>query len=133
MSTVSRALRKAVASLVAALLGAMTGVAIMLLFGWPDWRVCLFMVGIFVVPVWLLVLLPLHVLLSPSSRFWRPLFSTGVGAVSGASLLTVYFAVSHEAPFDLIWVFLPIAVVVGGVTSFVGSALMRYCHGTRTA
>jgi MFS family permease len=133
MSTLSQALRKVVTSAVAALIGAAIGVTAMLLFGWKDWRACLFMVGIFVVPVWLLVLLPLHVLVPSTSRFWRPLFCTVVGAASAALLVTVYFALSHDAPFDLIWVFLPIAILIGGVTSFIGSALVRHSHGTRAA
>jgi hypothetical protein len=84
------------------------------------------MIGIFVVPVWLLILLPLHVLVSRSSLFWRPIISSGIGGASGAILLVAYFALSGVEPFQIIWLFLPIGVVVGGVTGFVGSAIARW-------
>lgn len=130
-SALMQILWKAVGSAVSAFIGGVTGVIAMLVFGWQDWRVCLFTVGMFVVPVWLLILLPLYALLPSSSRIWRPTICTGLGAASGAILLTVYFGVSRDIPFDLIWIFLPIAVVVGGVTSFVASATTHYFHGTR--
>ena len=132
-SALSRALWKVVGSAVAAFVGGMTGVIAMLLSSWQEWRVCSLMVGIFVVPVWLLVLLPLYVLLPSSSLLWRPTICTSLGAACGAILLTVYFAVSRDTPFNLIWIFLPIAVVVGGVTSLVGSVTARYFRGPRTA
>ena len=132
MSAPPRLLMKVVGSAVAACVGAVTGVIGMLLFGWEDWLTCLFMIGIFVVPVWLLVLLPLHVLLPGSSRFWRPGISAGFGGVSGAILLAGYFALWGGEGFQLIWFFLPFGVIVGGVTCFVGSAMARCYGGTQT-
>jgi hypothetical protein len=120
-------------SAVAALAGAAAGVVAMMLSGWSNWLVCLFMIGIFVVPLWLLVLLPVHVWVPSSSRFWRPLPCTAVGALTGAVLLTVYFSLSQDAPFELIWIFLPIGVLVGGVTLFIGSAIVRHWHQTPMA
>src|SRR5207248_1692936 len=114
-----------IGSAAAALIGAVTGVIAMRLFGWDNWRTCLMMIGIFVVPVWTLVLLPLHVLLPRSSIFWRPSISAGIGGASGAILLTVYFVLSGT-PF--LWLFLPIGVLVGGVTCVVGPAFAR-CYG----
>jgi peptidoglycan/LPS O-acetylase OafA/YrhL len=104
----------------------------MLVLGWEDFGFCLFMIGVFVVPVWLFVLLPLYVLLPRSSRLWRPRICTVCGAVSGAILLTLFFAVSGVEPFGLLLLFLPIALVVGAVTCFVGSATAPYFHGTQT-
>ena len=128
-----RILRKIVGSAVAVLAGTVAGIIGMLLLGWDDWQACLFMVGIFALPVWLLVVLPLHVLLPSSSRFWRPITSVGIGAATGAILLTVYFAFSGDVPFALIVLFLPIGLIVGVVTGLVGSALARYCYGAGTA
>jgi hypothetical protein len=125
-------LSKIIASSVAPLIGGIAGVVVMLLFGWPDWRICAFMVGIFVVPVWLLVLLPLYVLLPRSSRLWRPGLCSALGAAAGAILITTYFAVSPDAPFELVVIFLPIAVLIGAVTAFIGAVTARYFHGTRT-
>jgi len=91
------------------------------------------MIGIFALPAWLLIVLPLHVLLPGSSRFWHPMISAGTGAASGATLLAVYFAFSGDAPFVLIVLFLPISLVVGMVTGLVGSALARCFYETGTA
>jgi hypothetical protein len=119
----SAVFRKVIGSAVAAFIGALSGILAMLLFGWDDWRVCLFMIGIFVVPAWLLILLPLHVLLPRSSGFWRPSISIGFGAACAALVLTIYFAFSGIA---LLWLFLPIGVLVGSVTGFVGAAFARF-------
>jgi hypothetical protein len=90
------------------------------------------MVGIFVVPVWLLVLLPLYIMLPRSSWLWRPGTCTAFGAAAGAVIITIYFAVSPNAPFELVIIFLPIAVFIGGVTAFIGAVSARYFHGTQT-
>jgi hypothetical protein len=122
-SSPSRIFLKVAGSLLAALAGALAGVTFMLLFGWEDWRYCLMMIGLFAVPVWALVLLPLHVLLPRSSTFWHPGVSAGVGCAVGAVLLAVYFLF---VGLDLLWFFLPIGVLVGAVTGLVGSAIARF-------
>jgi hypothetical protein len=124
---------KLIGSAVAPIVGTLIGIAIMRLFGWEDWRACAFMIGIFAVPVWLLVLLPLYVLLPRSSVLWRPTICTVLGAAAGAILVTIYFAISPDAPFNLVVIFLPIAVVVGAATAFVGAATARYFHSTQPA
>jgi hypothetical protein len=103
----------------------------MLLFGWEDWRICAFMVGLFVVPVWLLVLLPLSLWLPASSRLWRPAICTSLGAAAGALLIIFCFAIWPGAPLGLALIVAPIGIVVGGVTCFVGSTTARSFHGTR--
>lgn len=113
---------KVVGSLLAALAGVLAGVIFMLLFGWENWRVCLMLIGLFAVPVWTLVLLPLHVLLPGSSRFWHPGVSAGVGGAVGALLLTVYFLFAGP---DFLWPFLPVGVLTGTVAGLVGSAITR--------
>ncbi len=119
-------------SALSACVGGVSGVLTMLAFGWPDWRACLFMVGLFVLPVWLLVLLPLYVLLPRQSCLWRPFVCAAFGAGSGAILLTIFFVVSPDAPLAIIWIFLPIALLVGGITCLFGAATADYFHGTRT-
>jgi hypothetical protein len=121
-SSPSRILLKVIGSLLAALAGILAGVAAMLLFGWEDWRICLMLISFFAVPVWLLVLLPLHVLLPRSSVFWHPSASAGVGAAVGAVLLIAYFLFAGA---DLLWLFLPVGVLVGIVAGLTGSVIAR--------
>lgn len=120
--SLSQILLRVAGSLLAVAAGATAGVAFMLLFGWDDWLACLILISLFAVPVWLLVLLPLHVLLSRSSVFWVPGVSAGAGAGVGAVLLLVYFLF-----FDLylLWIFLPVGVLVGVVTGLTGAAFAR--------
>ncbi len=118
----AQVLLKVGGSLLAVVTGASAGVGAMLLFGWEDWRICLMLISFFAVPVWALVLLPMHVLLPPSSEFWRPSASVGVGGTVGAIFLTVYFVFAGAA---LLPIFLPIGVLVGIVTGLAGSAVAR--------
>jgi hypothetical protein len=101
----------------------LAGVIYMRVFGWEDWWMCLMLIGAFAVPVWALVLLPLHVLLPRSSVFWQPGASAGVGGAVGAVLLTIYFL--FEAA-GLLWLFLPIGVLVGVIAGLAGSAMSRF-------
>lgn len=114
---------KVFGSLLAMVAGALAGAIFMLIFGWENWRVCLMLIGVFAVPVWALVLLPLHVLLPRSSAFWHPGASAGVGGAVGAVLLTVYFLFGTAG---LLWIFLPVGILVGVVAGLVGSAVSRF-------
>ncbi len=111
-------------SLVAVLAGALAGIIYMMLFGWENWRVCLLLVGSFALPVWALVLLPLHVLLSPASGFWNPGVSAGVGGAVGLALLMIYLLFFGLA--GLLWLFVPVGVLVGVVAGLAGSAVSRF-------
>ncbi len=122
VSAFSHVLMRVGGSLLAALAGAIAGLIVMLLLGWENWRVCLAMIGLFAVPVWALVLLPLHVLLPRSSAFWHPVASAGAGGGVGAMLLAIYFLLGAAG---LLWLFLPIGVLVGVVAGLVGSAISR--------
>ena len=110
-------------SLIAAVSGAAAGLAYMMLFGWDDWHACLLLISLFAVPVWLLILLPLHVLLPLASVFWEPGVSSGAGAGVGAILLTGFLVFFSPA---LLWLFLPIGVLVGVVVGLVGSCFARF-------
>jgi hypothetical protein len=96
----------------------------MLVAGWTEWRTCALMIGLFVVPVWVLVLLPLYVLLPRTSFLWRPATCTGLGAISGALLVTLYFAVSPDVAFGLVVLFLPFSIIIGGVICFIGGLIL---------
>ena len=122
MNTPSRILLKVVGSLLAVLAGALAGVIFMLLVGWENWRICLLMIALFAVPVWALVLLPMHVLLPRSSPLWHPGASAGLGGAVGAVLLTIYFLFGAAG---LLWLFLPIGLLVGLVAGLAGSAISR--------
>lgn len=116
-------------SVAAVLAGASAGVIYMMLFGWENWRVCLTLIGSFAVPVWAFVLLPLHVFLSPSSRFWDPGVSAGVGGAIGLVLLMIYFLFGLAG---LLWLFLPIGLLVGVVAGLTGSAFARFYGARKT-
>ena len=120
---------KVVGSLVAVLSGALAGVIYMLLFGWENWRVCLMLIGLFAVPVWALVLLPMHLLLPRSSPIWHPGASAGLGGAVGAVLLIIYFLFGVAG---LLWLFVPIGVLVGVVAGLVGAAISRFYAAQNT-
>lgn len=109
-------------SLLAAVAGTLAGVGAMHLLGWEDWRVSLLLISCFAVPMWAIVLLPMHVLLPPSSELWRPGASSAFGGVAASVVLSGYFVIERVAFFPL---FLPIAIFVGIVTGLTGSAFAR--------
>jgi MFS family permease len=123
--------KKAAWSAFATLVGIGTGIIVMLLFGWPDWRICAFMISLFAVPVWLLVLLPISVRLPPSSPLWRPATSTALGA--GAGALMIILALGIWGGLQLALIFAPVGAIVGGVTCLVGSTITRHVDRTRKA
>jgi hypothetical protein len=119
MSNSSRVILRITGSLVAVIAGVLAGLVAMLLLGWDSWSTCLIMIGIFAVPVWALVLLPMHILLPRSSPFWDLSAAAGIGAAVGGSLVTIYLIFIGVG--SLFWLFLPIGVLVGVVTGLVGA------------
>jgi hypothetical protein len=117
-------------SLLAVLAGVSVGLVAMMLMGWDSLLVCLIMLGMFAVPVWGLILLPLHVLLAPSSPFWDIGASAGAGGAVGGILPTLYLILTGLG--SVFWLFLPIGVLVGVVTGLVG-ALFARLYETQTA
>ena len=126
-----RILIKGSCSVIGPTISAILGIALMRLGGWTDWRACGLMIGLFVIPVWLWVLLPLYVLLPASSGLWRPLTCTSLGAISGAILVTIYCALSRDTSFELVVLYLPFAAIVGSVSCFVGALAARFFHGKK--
>ena len=123
VSSPSRIVLRIAGSLVAVIAGVSAGIIAMLLMGWDSLWACLVMLGMFAVPVWALVLLPLHVLLARSSAFWEISASAGVGAAVGGILPVLYLVFRGLGP--LFWLFLPIGVLVGVVTGPVGALFAR--------
>jgi hypothetical protein len=81
----------------------------------------------FVVPVWLLLLIPLYLFVPASSALWRPSVCSAWGVVAGVVIVGLWFrgipGVGGVAPEA--WSFYAIAAIVGGVTCLIG-ALTRH-------
>ncbi len=81
----------------------------------------------FVVPVWLLLLIPLYLFVPASSALWRLPVCSACGVVAGLVIVGLWLrgipgvrGVASEA-----WSLYVIAAIVGGVTCFIG-ALTRH-------
>lgn len=81
-------------------------------------------VGALVGPVWLLILLPLSIWLPPGSVLWRGWIFTGLGVLSGATILSL-FVCALGAPPLAYWFFIIEAAVIGGVTCLTEISLFR--------
>jgi hypothetical protein len=86
----------------------------------------------FVLPIWLVVLLPLYVFLPIDSALWRVPVCTALGVLCGAGLLATYFAVSG-VPMSLLWLFGVEAAVIGGVTCLFGALTAKRFYGQPVA
>ena len=77
----------------------------------------------FVVPIWLVILIPLYLFVPASSVLWRWPVCTAAGVVAGLAVMTFFFGglpglgqVSVGA-----WSFYVMAAIVGGITCLTGS------------
>ena len=77
----------------------------------------------FILPVWVLALVPLYLLVPHSSLLWRTSLCTALGALAGVLIMLVLHGFGWF-PSDF-WIFCGTAAVVGGVTCFVGSSTMQ--------
>jgi len=81
----------------------------------------------FVVPVWLLLLIPLYLFVPASSALWRLPVCSACGVVAGLVIVGLWLrgipGVRGVAPEA--WSLYVIAAIVGGVTCFIG-ALTRH-------
>jgi hypothetical protein len=81
----------------------------------------------FVVPVWLLLLIPLYLFVPASSALWRLPVCSACGVVAGLVIVGLWLrgipGVRGVAPEA--WSLYGIAAIVGGVTCFIG-ALTRH-------
>ncbi len=81
----------------------------------------LFYIGAFVVPVWLLALIPLYVLVPRSSALWRPYVCTALGVIAGLLIVAVVFPLPSPNTAKEIWVPYTLGAIVGGITCFTGA------------
>ena len=124
--------RRVLGSFLSVMAGAIAGAVLTSIFFDAWWNIgffalALMVVGCFVLPVWLLLVLPLYLLIPRTSILWRPWLCTVGGAALGALLLAGYgtFAWPDWAAVGLL---LPIAGVVGGVTALFASLTAHGFH-----
>ena len=77
----------------------------------------------FIVPVWVVILIPLYLFVPPHSTFWRWPVCTACGALAGFTIMAVFFGgipgfgqLSSGA-----WDFYILAAIIGGITCLIGS------------
>jgi hypothetical protein len=84
---------------------------------------------IFIVPVWIVVLIPLYLFVPVSSPLWRPSVCTALGAVDGLASVAVYTQAAFH--YDLAS-FYAVAAIVGAATCFTGAITRHYFKQCRT-
>jgi hypothetical protein len=80
-------------------------------------------ISVFVVPIWLLVLVPLYIFVPPSSMLWRVPVCSACGIVAGVLIVALVFGGipgSRGLAPEAWWWFIA-AAIVGGVTCLIGS------------
>jgi hypothetical protein len=75
----------------------------------------------FIIPVWLVVLVPLYVLIPADSILWRWPLCTALGAIGGLVALVVGTWLLTRDFFVEEWSFYVMAAIVGSVTCLIGS------------
>jgi hypothetical protein len=77
----------------------------------------------FIIPVWLLVLIPLYFFIPLSSPLWHWPICTACGGAAGFLVMAAFFLAftGHDSWSSGVWEFCGIAALVGGGTCFVGS------------
>ena len=82
------------------------------------------MMSCWVVPTWLLVVLPLALFVSHRSKFWHPMVIGPVGLIAGGSILIGSIALLTSGPGELqIGSLFPMAALAAGVGLVCGIAL----------
>jgi hypothetical protein len=119
--------RKIVGSLLAACAGCIAGAFAMVLAFDGTWRdprwfvLWFFSIGVFVMPVWLLLLAPLYIFIPRTSVLWHPGLCTMLSAFSGLAIMIVFTAFKPPigGPVWLLWI---VGALVGAVTGYYGAA-----------
>ena len=77
----------------------------------------------FIIPIWVLVLIPLYLFVPQSSPLWRWPICTACGATAGFVIMaSVFMAFDSNSSWSYgAWQFCGIAALVGGATCLVGS------------
>jgi hypothetical protein len=76
-----------------------------------------FYMWLFIIPVWVVALIPLYLFIPPSSPLWRPYICTGLGAVAGLAIVAILTRADMAVEM---WSFYILAAIVGGVTCLTG-------------
>ena len=93
-----------------------------------PWIVALGSVS-FILPVWLLLLVPLYFFIPRSSPLWRLPVCTVLGALAGVCIVAIFLSRPDVNPPESILSWYILAAVIGGVTCFVGSTTRdRFRH-----
>ncbi|MGB8342689.1 MAG: hypothetical protein WCE51_13960 [Chthoniobacterales bacterium] len=84
-------------------------------------------IAYFIIPVWLLVLLPLYLFVPSHSALWRWPVCTVCGAIAGLLIISLTFGVSVDASAMVKgpWDFYVLAAIVGGITCLTGALTRR--------
>ena len=79
--------------------------------------------ALFIIPIWVLVLIPLYLFVPLSSPLWRWPICTACGATAGFVIMaSVFIASDSSSSWSYgAWQFCGIAALVGGATCLVGS------------
>jgi hypothetical protein len=85
-----------------------------------PWIVALGSVS-FILPVWLLLLVPLYFFVPRSWPLWRWPICTALGALAGISIIAIFLSRPDVNPPESISSWYVLAAIIGGVTCFVGS------------
>jgi len=90
------------------------------------------MMAFWVVPSWLLLVLPLTLIVPLGSKFWHPVVVGVVGLVAGGAVLVGSIALITRGPGELqIGSLLPLAGLGGAVGFVTGLALSYFIHKER--
>lgn len=124
-----RFLRPLLGTFIAVLAGwfaGLLGVAMIhwLSIGGAQWEAALsvifvtgFYMWFFIIPVWVVMLIPLYLFVPPSSPLWRPYVCTGFGTVAGLAIAAIITGAGMAVEG---WSFYALAAIVGGVTCLTG-------------
>ncbi len=92
-------------------------------FIWDSLEMLPFM-GIWILPVWAVILVPLYLFVPRGSLLWNPFVCVPLGALAGFLVMQTWFAIENYSPrhpIDLfVWLSIP-AAVVGATTCLVGT------------
>ena len=83
---------------------------------------------VFILPVWLLVLLPLYFFIPPSSALWRWPVCTACGGVAGLLIVAIIFPFPRLNADLSLWMPYALSAIVGGVTCLTGSLTRHRFH-----
>ena len=85
--------------------------------------------GAYIIPVWLVILLPVYTFLSADSPFWRPTYCTVLGVAAGAAIISIFPVARWSSPDWIVYFIM--AAVVGGISCCIASLTVHYFRETQ--